>query len=263
MTSSVLSVELVSVAYERMNDWPAHWSVLTRTPVMVTRVDGALERLLVERDGGDGARLQVDLALQADAGAERSVGRTAPIARGDARARVDLGLVGDDAAADLLAGLQRAAGQLGLAAAGDLAGERARDQVLARRDRGGQRCDRQLRLVGCRTTSRCQPSGVSRIPGGGRRDGTLRRQGRVASTGWTAGSGGGGGSASATGAVADRDARCRLLPAWQNGSTWCVSAPLVGRNPSGSNGSVATEHPMAGLPNGERTANNSRLVPIE
>ena len=38
MTSSVLSVELVSVAYERMNDWPAHWSVLTRTPVMVMRV---------------------------------------------------------------------------------------------------------------------------------------------------------------------------------------------------------------------------------
>src|SRR5690242_1625574 len=38
MTSSVLSVELVSVAYERMNDWPAHWSVLIRTPVIVTRV---------------------------------------------------------------------------------------------------------------------------------------------------------------------------------------------------------------------------------
>jgi len=38
MTSSVLSVELVSVAYERMNDWPAHWSVLIRTPVIVMRV---------------------------------------------------------------------------------------------------------------------------------------------------------------------------------------------------------------------------------
>src|SRR5690349_11175166 len=38
MTSSVLSVELVSVAYERMKDWPAHWSVLIRTPVIVMRV---------------------------------------------------------------------------------------------------------------------------------------------------------------------------------------------------------------------------------
>ena len=37
MMSSVLSVELVSVAYDRMNDWPAHWSVLIRTPVIVTR----------------------------------------------------------------------------------------------------------------------------------------------------------------------------------------------------------------------------------
>src|SRR5258705_7518251 len=46
MTSSVLSVELVSVAYERMKDWPAHWSVLTRTPVMVMRVDVPLNDFL-------------------------------------------------------------------------------------------------------------------------------------------------------------------------------------------------------------------------
>src|SRR5258705_4454585 len=46
MTSSVLSVELVSVAYERMKDWPAHWSVLTRTPVMVIRVEVPLNDFL-------------------------------------------------------------------------------------------------------------------------------------------------------------------------------------------------------------------------
>src|SRR6478735_10086029 len=46
MTSSVLSVELVSVAYERMNDWPAHWSVLIRTPVIVMRVEVPLNDFL-------------------------------------------------------------------------------------------------------------------------------------------------------------------------------------------------------------------------
>ena len=53
------------------------------------------------------------------------------------------------------------------------------------------------------TTSRCQPSGVSRTPGGP--DGTAPSggSGLVAFTG-TAGSGGGGGSACARGAAADR-----------------------------------------------------------
>src|SRR6476469_6121770 len=46
MTSSVLSVELVNVAYERMKDCPAHWSVLIRTPVMVTRVELPLNDFL-------------------------------------------------------------------------------------------------------------------------------------------------------------------------------------------------------------------------
>src|SRR6476646_2755282 len=46
MTSSVLSVELVRVAYERMNDWPAHWSVLIRTPVIVMRVEVPLNDFL-------------------------------------------------------------------------------------------------------------------------------------------------------------------------------------------------------------------------
>ena len=44
--SSVLSVELVSVAYERMKDWPAHWSVLMRTPLMLTRVEVPLNAFL-------------------------------------------------------------------------------------------------------------------------------------------------------------------------------------------------------------------------
>src|ERR1700754_1313647 len=46
MTSSVLSVELVRVAYERMNDWPAHWSVLIRTPVIEMRVELPLNDFL-------------------------------------------------------------------------------------------------------------------------------------------------------------------------------------------------------------------------
>ena len=51
------------------------------------------------------------------------------------------------------------------------------------------------------TTSRCQPSGVSRIPGGPEGTAPSGGSGLVAFTG-TAGSGGGGGSASARGAAA-------------------------------------------------------------
>ena len=131
MTSSVLSVELVRVAYERMNDWPAHWSVLMRTPVIVMRVSSPLNFFLSIGDGGDGAGLEVNLALEADTEGERTSERHVD-ARLEAGAGVDLRLVGNDAAADLLAGLHVAAGQLGLAAAGDLPRERAGDEVLAR-----------------------------------------------------------------------------------------------------------------------------------
>src|SRR4029077_14952414 len=107
----------------------------------------ALERLLVDRDGRHGARLQVNLALKADTEVERP-GERHVYARLEAGTGVDLRLVGDDAAADLLTGLDRAARQLRLAAAGDLSGEGAGNQVLTRRDRSGQGRDGQLGLVG-------------------------------------------------------------------------------------------------------------------
>ena len=69
-----------------------------------------------------------------------------------------------DAAADLVAGLKGAAGQLGLAATGDGAGEGATDEVLARGGGGGQRGDRQFGLVGC---CHGQDPAVGRSDGGG------------------------------------------------------------------------------------------------
>ena len=123
MTSSVLSVELVSVAYERMNDWPAHWSVLMRTPVIVTRASVALELLLVDGDGGDGARLEVHLALEADA----ESGRVAFPVNGMPMPGVKLapGLI--STSSEMMPqpicspASSDSAGQLGASAAGDLA----------------------------------------------------------------------------------------------------------------------------------------------
>src|SRR3954451_7630240 len=110
-------------------------------------------------------------------------------------------------------------------------------------------------------TSTCQPSGVSRIPGGP--DGTAPSggSGLVALTG-TAGSGGGGGSACPRGAAATGIAT-QTDTSMANGFNIVVLAPLVGSESRRSNGSVATEHLMVGLPNGERTANSSRRVPIQ
>ena len=138
--------------------------------------------------------------------------------RGEARAGVDLGLVGDDAAADLLAGLHRTAGELRLAAAGDLpvkvpATRYSRDEMAVVNGATGS----WVSLLP--TTSRCQPSGVSRTPGGA--DGTAPSGGRglvASATGCTAGSGGAGGSAMATGAAAPTGtAKTELLPGWQSG----------------------------------------------
>src|SRR5882757_8651787 len=111
-------------------------------------------------------------------------------------------------------------------------------------------------------TSRCHPSGVSRTPGGA--DGTAPSggSGLVALMGTTAGSGGGGGSASARGATPTGSAM-QTVANMAKRFNMVLRAPLVGRNPSGSNESVASEHLMGGWPNDERTQNNSRPTPIE
>ena len=146
MTSSVLSVDAVSVAYERMNDWPAHWSVLIRTPVIVTRVDVPLNDFLSIATvvTVPGFRYTLPWMLTPTA----RLGTREAECRCQARAGVDLRFVGDDAATDLLTGLHGPAGQLGAAATGDLSGERSCDKVFARRNGGGQRCDGKLGLVG-------------------------------------------------------------------------------------------------------------------
>src|ERR1700730_9530176 len=78
-------------------------------------------------------------------------------------------------------------------------------------------------------TSRCQPSGVSRIPGGAEGTAPSGGSGLVAFTG-TAGSGGGGGSACAIGAAPAGIAR-QTAASMPKRFTMVVLAPLVGRNP--------------------------------
>src|SRR6478735_3470143 len=111
------------------------------------------------------------------------------------------------------------------------------------------------------TTSRCQPSGVSRTPGGP--DGTAPSggSGLVAFTG-TAGSGGGGGSAWARGAPTTSIAT-QTDASMAKRFNMVVSAPLVVGIQRICNGSVAREPLMVGLPNGEHTKNSSGPVPIE
>ena len=181
-----------------------------------------------------------------------------PIARREAGAGVDLRLVGDDAAADLLAGLHRSAGQLGLAAAGDLsvnvpATRYSRDEIAVVSGATGS-C-----VSFSPTTSRCQPSGVSRTPGGP--DGTAP-------------------SGGADWSHSPRDPRADGGSAWARGApttgiatqtdasmakrfNMVVSAPLVVGIQRICNGSVAREPLMVGLPNGEHTKNSSGPVPIE
>src|SRR6201999_1272266 len=111
------------------------------------------------------------------------------------------------------------------------------------------------------TTSRCQPSGVSRTPGGP--DGTAPSggSGLVTFTG-TAGSGGGGGSACARGAPTTGIAT-QTDASMAKRFNMVVLAPLVVGIQRICNGSVAREPLMMGLRNGEHTGNNSRRVPIE
>jgi hypothetical protein len=44
----VFSVELVSVASERMDDYPAPWSALMRTPVIEPRVEAPLNEFFLD-----------------------------------------------------------------------------------------------------------------------------------------------------------------------------------------------------------------------
>ena len=93
--------------------------------------------------------------------------------------------------------------------------------------------------------------------GGRRRNGTLRREriGRVHRRPRDPGAEAG---RPARGARPRPGSRRRRLPAWQSGSTWLYSAPLVVGIQRICNGSVAREHLMAGLPNGERTRKTVR-----
>src|SRR6476661_8874389 len=261
MTSSVLSVELVSVAYERMKDWPAHWSVLMRTPVIVIRVEVPLNDFLsiatvVTVPGfrytlpwRNGPMPPVLAPPKPRAGVRAKLG-----------AKVKPGLISSSsemmpqpicspASIDPRASLvlpPPVIFPVNVPATGY-----SRDVIAVVSGATGS-C-----VSFSPTTSRCQPSGVSRTPGGP--DGTAPSggSGLVTFTG-TAGSG----------AEADRPARGarrrpvsrrRRMPAWQSGSTW-LSWRLSW---SEYNGSVAREPLMVGLPNGEHTKNSSGPVPIE
>src|SRR4051795_3668193 len=261
MTSSVLSVELVNVAYERMKDCPAHWSVLIRTPVIVTRVELPLNDFLSMATDVTvpGFRYTLPCRLRPKPPVALPVN--------------GIGMPGVKLAPGLISVSSEMMPQPICSPASIEppvslvlplpvilpvkvpATRYSRDEMAVVNGATGS-CVSLLP-----TTSRCQPSGVSRTPGGA--DGTAPSggSGLVALTG-TAGSGGGGGSACPRGAAATGIAT-QTDASMAKRFNIVVLAPLVGSESRRSNGSVATEHLMVGLPNGERTANSSRRVPIQ
>src|SRR5689334_10905132 len=201
MTSSVLSVELVSVAYERMNDWPAHWSVLIRTPVIVTRVSVPLNFFLSIATVVTVPGFRYTLPSRATPNAPVALLLNGMVIPG---VKLAMGLISTSSEM-IPQPICSPASRVPPASFVDPpplifpvnvpAIRYSREDTAVVRGATGS----WVSLLP--TTSRCHPSGVSRIPAGP--DGTSPSGGRglVAFTG-AAGSGRGGGSAITKGAVA-------------------------------------------------------------
>src|SRR4029450_6360537 len=202
MTSSVLSVELVSVAYERIKDWPAHWSVLIRTPVIVMRVVVPLNFFLsmatVVTVPGSRYTLPWRLTPKPKTGSLPANGIPMPgvmLAPGLISVSSEMMPPPICSPASNEPPVSFVLPPPVILPVKVPATRYSRDEIAVVSGATGS-CVSLLP-----TTSRCQPSGVSRTPGGA--DGTAPSggSGLVAFTG-TAGSGGGGGSACARGATA-------------------------------------------------------------
>src|SRR3954447_22346334 len=200
MTSSVLSVELVNVAYERMKDCPAHWSVLIRTPVMVTRVELPLNDFLSMATDVTvpGFRYTLHCRLRPKPPVALPVNG---IAMPGLKLAPGLISVSSEMMPQPICSPASIVPPVSLVLPPPVtvpvkvpATRYSRDEMAVVNGATGS-CVSLLP-----TTERCQPSGVSSTPGGA--DGTAPSggSGLVSPTGCTAGSGGGG-SANARGAV--------------------------------------------------------------
>src|SRR4029079_8148859 len=226
MTSSVLSVELVRVAYERMKDCPAHWSVLIRTPVIEMRVEVPLNDFLSIATVVTVPGLRYTLPCRLTPNVEG-----APV-NGMAMPGVKLapGLisVSSEMKPEPICSPASIDPPVSLVLPPPVilpvkvpATRYSREEIAVVNGATGS----WVSLAP--TTSRCQPSGVSRTPGGP--DGTPPSggSGLVAFTG-TAGSGGAGGSACARGAAATGIAT-QTDASMAKRFNMVVSAPLMGR----------------------------------
>src|SRR5258705_1304233 len=231
MTSSVLSVELVNVAYERMNDWPAHWSVLTRTPVIVMRVEVPLNDFLSIATvvTVPGLRYTLPWRLTPKPAFGLPVnGMPMP----GVKLAPGLISVSSEMMPQPICSPASIEPPVSLVLPPPeifpvkVPAIRYSREVIAVVNGATGSC-----VSLAPTTSRCQPSGVSRTPGGA--DGTAPSggSGLVAFTG-TAGSGGGGGSACARGA-APTGIAMQTAPSNAKRFNMVDLAPLMGRNPEG------------------------------
>src|SRR6478752_1997720 len=249
MTSSVLSVELVSVAYERMKDCPAHWSVLIRTPVMVTRVELPLNDFLSMATDVTvpGFRYTLPCRLRPKPPVALPVNG---IAMPGVKLAPGLISVSSEMMPQPICSPASIEPPVSFVLPPPVilpvkvpATRYSRDEMAVVNGATGS----WVSLLP--TTSRCQPSGVSRTPGGA--DGTAPSGGRglvASATGCTAGSGGAGGSAMATGAAAPiGTAKHRTAARVAKRVDMFDSTPLVGDpsdlndlSPGASNGRVSS-----------------------
>src|SRR5690348_3681212 len=201
MTSSVLSVDDVSVAYERMNDCPAHWSVLMRTPVMEMRVEVPLNDFLSTATVVTVPGLRYTLPWRLTPNVEPA------LVNGTAIEGVKLAPGLTSVSSEMMP--QPICSPASIEPPANLvfplpvifpvnvpATRYSRDEIAVVNGATGSW------VSSAPTTSRCQPSGVSRTPGGPEGTRPSGGSGLVGSIGATAGSAGGGGSATARGAAA-------------------------------------------------------------
>src|SRR5258705_5817224 len=229
MTAAVLLVELVSVAYERMKDWPAHWSVLTRTPVMVIRVEvplnDFLSRATVVTVPGFRYTLPWRLMPAPKTGSLLTIG----IAMPGVKLAWSLIVVSSDMMPQPICSPASIEPPASLVLPPPeifpvkVPAIRYSREVIAVVNGATGSC-----VSLAPTTSRCQPSGVSRTPGGAEGTAPSGGRGLVALTG-IAGSGAGG-SACARGA-APTGIAMQTAPSNAKRFNMVDLAPLMGRNP--------------------------------
>src|SRR5690349_6590907 len=246
-----------------MNDCPAHWSVLMRTPVMEIRVEVPLNDFLSTATVVTVPGLRYTLAWRLTPNVEPG------LVNGTAIDGVKLAPGFTSVSSEMMP--QPICSPASIEPPANLvfplpvifpvnvpATRYSRDVIAVVNGATGNW------VSSAPTTSRCQPSGVSRTPGGPegtRPSGGSGLVGSIGATAESAGGGGGGGSATARGAVATGIAT-QTVGSMAKRFNMAVLAPLVVGIQRICNGSVAWKPLMVGFPNGEHAPNSPRRVSI-